>query len=45
MHSDADIANRIKCGIYYLENWLAMFDVKIICLTVLNMIRGDEHAY
>lgn len=45
MRSDADMANRIKCDIYYLENWTAMFDVKIIFLTVLNMIRGDEHAY
>lgn len=40
-----DMENRIKYDIYYLENWTAMFDVRIIFMTIINMFRGEDNAY
>lgn len=40
-----DMQRRIECDIYYLEKWTAMLDVKIIFMTIINAIRGDENAY
>lgn len=39
-----DMEDRVKCDIYYLENWTAMLDVKIIFMTIINMIRGEKNA-
>lgn len=36
---------RVKLDIFYIENWSLFFDIKIIFLTVLNMIRGEENAF
>jgi putative colanic acid biosynthesis UDP-glucose lipid carrier transferase len=36
---------RVKHDIWYLENWTGMLDVKIIFLTVINMLKGDQNAY
>lgn len=36
---------RIKADIWYLENWSFLLDVRIVFLTVFNMIRGEEKAY
>ncbi|RYF25670.1 MAG: undecaprenyl-phosphate glucose phosphotransferase [Flavobacteriales bacterium] len=36
---------RVKFDIFYLENWTAMFDVKIVFMTVINMLRGEDNAY
>lgn len=40
-----DMENRVECDIYYLENWTSMLDVKIVFMTVINAIRGEENAY
>lgn len=40
-----DMENRVKCDIHYLENWDTMFDVKIIFMTVLNVMHGEENAF
>jgi Undecaprenyl-phosphate glucose phosphotransferase len=40
-----DMENRVKYDIHYLENWTAMLDVKIIFMTVINVVRGEENAY
>lgn len=40
-----DMENRVKCDIYYLENWTGMLDVKIIFMTVINAVRGEENAF
>jgi len=40
-----DMENRVKCDIYYLENWESMFDIKIIAMTVINVIRGENNAF
>lgn len=36
---------RVEHDIWYLENWSLMLDVKIIFLTIIHVIRGEENAY
>lgn len=36
---------RIEHDIWYLKNWSMMLDIKIIFLTVINIIRGETNAY
>jgi len=40
-----DLENRVNSDIWYVENWSFLLDLKIIGLTILNMIRGQEKAY
>jgi putative colanic acid biosynthesis UDP-glucose lipid carrier transferase len=40
-----DMENRVKYDISYLESWTAMLDVKIIFMTVINIVRGEDNAY
>lgn len=40
-----DMENRVKCDIYYLENWESMLDVKIIFMTIINIMHGEENAF
>lgn len=35
---------RVAHDIWYLENWSAMLDVKIVFMTVINMLTGEENA-
>ncbi len=37
--------NRIRIDIFYLENWSFLLDIKVIYLTVLNALKGDQKAY
>lgn len=41
----SDIKNRIRLDIFYIENWSFLLDVKIIIMTILNVIVGEEKAY
>jgi putative colanic acid biosynthesis UDP-glucose lipid carrier transferase len=41
----ADIKNRIRFDIFYIENWSFFLDIKIIFKTVLNVFKGEEKAY
>ncbi len=45
IRSKADIKNRIRLDIFYIENWSFFLDVKIIIKTILNLFKGDENAY
>jgi putative colanic acid biosysnthesis UDP-glucose lipid carrier transferase len=36
---------RVQYDVLYLENWSLALDVKIILLTVWNMIKGEKNAY
>jgi putative colanic acid biosynthesis UDP-glucose lipid carrier transferase len=45
IETDADIMNRIKFDIFYIENWSLFLDFKIMVQTVLNAVLGDEKAY
>lgn len=41
----ADIINRVRYDIFYMEKWSLRLDVKIIYLTVLNAFKGEKKAY
>ena len=41
----ADIINRTRLDIFYVEKWSLLLDVKIIMKTVLNAVSGEEKAY
>lgn len=45
VESEKDIINRVKYDIFYLENWSLFLDIKIIILTVYNIIKGEDKAY
>ncbi|MDX5481638.1 MAG: undecaprenyl-phosphate glucose phosphotransferase [Hymenobacteraceae bacterium] len=36
---------RVEYDVQYMENWSFMMDMKIIFLTVWNMIKGEKNAY
>ncbi len=39
------MAKRVEHDLEYMSNWSAMLDFKIVCMTVLNMVRGEKNAY
>jgi putative colanic acid biosysnthesis UDP-glucose lipid carrier transferase len=41
----SDMENRVRLDRYYIENWTFWFDIKIIFLTVISLIRGSEKAF
>lgn len=41
----ADIINRVRLDIFYLEKWSLLLDLMIIYQTVVNALRGEEKAY
>ena len=41
----ADIQNRIRLDIFYIENWSFLLDVKIIMQTIFNIFKGEKNAY
>ncbi len=45
IEQEADIQNRIKFDIFYIENWSLFLDLKIILQTVLNAFKGEAKAY
>jgi putative colanic acid biosysnthesis UDP-glucose lipid carrier transferase len=40
-----DMKKRVELDIFYIENWSILLDLRIICLTIFNMIRGEKNAY
>ncbi|WP_285009739.1 undecaprenyl-phosphate glucose phosphotransferase [Pedobacter faecalis] len=42
---DDAMRKRVEFDIWYLENWTGMLDVKIVFMTVINMLKGEENAY
>lgn len=45
IENDADIINRIKYDIFYMESWSLLLDLKIIYLTIKNAVKGEKKAY
>ncbi|MEX0314075.1 MAG: exopolysaccharide biosynthesis polyprenyl glycosylphosphotransferase [Allomuricauda sp.] len=45
IEQEADILNRTKIDIFYIENWSMFLDLKIIVQTVINALKGEEKAY
>ncbi|AOW21176.1 exopolysaccharide biosynthesis polyprenyl glycosylphosphotransferase [Urechidicola croceus] len=41
----ADMENRVRLDIFYINNWSFILDIKIIVQTVFNAIKGEEKAY
>lgn len=40
-----DMFNRVRLDRHYIENWSFWFDMKIIVLTVISLIRGSDKAF
>lgn len=45
VENDRDIIGRVKYDIFYIENWSLLLDIKVIFMTVLNAVKGEEKAY
>ncbi|MCW3170684.1 exopolysaccharide biosynthesis polyprenyl glycosylphosphotransferase [Chryseobacterium sp. 09-1422] len=43
--SHQDMERRIEKDIWYIQNWSFFLDIKIIFLTLYNILKGDEQAY
>ena len=44
--SDPELMHqRVLADVFYIENWSFLLDIKIILLTVWNMVRGEKNAY
>ena len=44
--TDPDLMQkRVEHDVWYLHNWSLMLDVRIIFMTVINMIKKDKNAY
>jgi undecaprenyl-phosphate galactose phosphotransferase/putative colanic acid biosynthesis UDP-glucose lipid carrier transferase len=39
-----DIKNRVEYDVWYIENWSLLLDMKLIALTVVNMMKGQDKA-
>lgn len=39
------MAGRVRLDKFYIDNWTMLLDFKILILTVLSMVKGDENAY
>jgi exopolysaccharide biosynthesis polyprenyl glycosylphosphotransferase len=37
--------NRVRVDILYIERWSFFLDIKVIGLTLINMMRGQDNAY
>jgi Undecaprenyl-phosphate glucose phosphotransferase len=37
--------DRVRADVWYIENWSFALDVRIIFMTIINMIRGEENAF
>jgi putative colanic acid biosynthesis UDP-glucose lipid carrier transferase len=45
VENERDIVNRVKFDIFYVENWTILLDIKIVFLTIINAIKGEDKAY
>jgi len=44
--ADPELMNqRVLADVFYIENWSLLLDIKIILLTIWNMVRGEKNAY
>ena len=39
-----DMENRVKYDVWYIENWTLLLDIKLIFLTIINLIKGSDNA-
>ena len=43
--TNEDVIKRVEYDIWYIENWSFILDLKIIFLTLWNMLNGEKNAY
>jgi putative colanic acid biosynthesis UDP-glucose lipid carrier transferase len=43
--NDEQIIKRVRNDLWYLENWTIWLDIRILFLTVYNVIKGEKNAY
>jgi putative colanic acid biosynthesis UDP-glucose lipid carrier transferase len=43
--TDEEMQNRINFDIWYIENWTFWLDIKILFITIYNLIKGEKNAY
>ncbi len=41
----SEMEGRVERDIWYLENWTMFLDLKIVFLTIYNVVKGEEKAY
>lgn len=41
----SDMSGRVKLDRFYVKNWSLILDFKIILLTALSILKGDQNAY
>lgn len=41
----ADMEGRVEHDIWYIENWSFLLDLKIIWMTVTNVLQGEKNAF
>jgi putative colanic acid biosynthesis UDP-glucose lipid carrier transferase len=41
----SEMEGRVKRDVWYIENWSFGLDLRIIFMTVYNMLKGEENAY
>jgi putative colanic acid biosynthesis UDP-glucose lipid carrier transferase len=39
------IKKRVEYDLWYMENWNLLLDIKIVFLTVINIVRGEKNAF
>ena len=37
--------NRVRLDLFYIDKWFFVLDIKIIILTIISLMRGQESAY
>jgi Undecaprenyl-phosphate glucose phosphotransferase len=40
-----EMEKRVQMDVWYIENWSLLLDMKLMVLTVWNMLKGEEKAY
>jgi exopolysaccharide biosynthesis polyprenyl glycosylphosphotransferase len=43
--TNLDMSNRVRLDRFYIRNWSVVFDVKIVLLTIISLLKGNEKAY
>ena len=44
LRGDSDLSKRIEYDLYYIENWSVWFDLRIIALTIVHIVR-TRHSH
>ena len=45
LRGDTSIEERIRCDIYYIENWTFFFDIKVLLMTIFRGFVNQEQLH